>query len=82
MIINQKCILSVGEVLLAACSNEKGMLKPWKPFDVAAVARQCIEAYLEASKLLISGDDILALHKRWMDAGCPTSIALSQGDRP
>jgi hypothetical protein len=43
----KKEILAVAEVLLSAMSNEKGMLKPWKPFDVATVARQCIEAYLK-----------------------------------
>ena len=75
--ITEISILAVGEVLLAACSSEKGMLRPWKPFDIAAVARQCIEAYLGASKATISADDIIALHKRWMDTGCPRSMALS-----
>lgn len=34
-VISEKSILAVGGVLLAACSSEKGMLKPWKPFDIA-----------------------------------------------
>lgn len=48
--ITKKEIIAVGDILLSACSSEKGMLKPWKPFDIATVAKQCIEAYLTASK--------------------------------
>lgn len=41
-------MLAVGEVLLRACASDKGVLHPWKPFDVANVARECIAAYLAA----------------------------------
>lgn len=42
-------ILAGGEVLLDACSSEKGMLKPWKPFDTAQVAIKVWNAMLAAS---------------------------------
>lgn len=41
-------VQAIGEVLLHACSSEKGMLHPWKPFDVAQVSKWCIAAYESA----------------------------------
>lgn len=38
-------VQAIGEVLLHACANEKGYLKPWRPFDIGTVAKWCIAAY-------------------------------------
>jgi hypothetical protein len=39
----------IGPILLDACSNEKGMLRPWKPFDVHQVSLACAMAALHAA---------------------------------
>ena len=42
-------VLSAGEVLLDACSSEKGNLHPWKPFDVAQVALKAYGVMITAA---------------------------------
>lgn len=42
-------VLAGADVLLDACSSEKGMLRPWKPFDMAQVALKVFRAMVEAS---------------------------------
>lgn len=66
-LIDEKSILAVGEVLLDACSNEKRLLRPWKPFDVAQVARRCIEVYEQAGAR-VQRDLLAALKEILADA--------------
>jgi hypothetical protein len=40
----------VAEILLRACEGPKGQMRPWKPFDLHAVARQILAALADAAQ--------------------------------